>query len=65
MTRGNGKGGKGYDNKRSKKCETQTDESDYANEQIYTKNLEDLMDYIMQPENETKKNKKKAKKRKG
>ena len=31
---------------------------------MYNKNIDELMDYIMQPQAESKKNKKKAKKRK-
>ena len=36
-----------------------------ANEQVYTKNIDDLMEYIMQPQQEGKKKNKKQKKRKG
>ena len=59
-----GKGNKAYDGKRGKKFENQNEEFDCANEQIYSKNLDELMEYIMQPENENKKNRKKGKKNK-
>lgn len=46
----------------NKKFEQQADQFEFGDEQVYNKNLEDLMDYIMQPEG---KKKKKPKKRKG
>ena len=46
----------------NKKFEQQVDQFEFGDEQVYNKNLEDLMDYIMQPEG---KKKKKPKKRKG
>ena len=55
---------RGNDKRQNKKFDQPTTEFDYADEQVYNKNIDDLMDYIMQPQNESKKNKKKAKKRK-
>ena len=46
----------------NKKFQQQVDQFEFGDEQVYNKNLEDLMDYIMQPEG---KKKKKPKKRKG
>jgi len=33
----------------NKKFETQNEQFDYADEQVYNKNIDDLMDYILQP----------------
>lgn len=54
--------GKKFDAATSAQAAVDQQQFDYADEQVYNKNIDDLMDYIMQPEG--KKNRKKAKKRK-